>query len=119
MTLWNREIVSASPSIQERAAAIGRRTFYSNPFWSDPVKPITDNQVLWAAQVEEDSNANASAGYGQIVQWHQNQEMIRLQQEALDQQRKMLANQERMIQQQQETNHRMWVAEHDRRNRNY
>lgn len=197
--------MSAALSIQERAAAIARRTFYANPFWSDPVDPTTDDQVLWAARLEEESNAkvferlfksvliipfpivvtfialvigassdepdsmalfvlalcgtvgvaivlfgwivaakspaqnaieavrqqswqryqnyvswvgaNDAAKYGQIVQWHQNQEMIRLQQEAADRQRQMLANQERMIKQQQETNHRLWVAEHDRRNR--
>ena len=199
--------MSADLSIQERAAAIARRTFYANPFWSDPVDPTTDEQVLWAARLEEESNAklldrllksfliipipifvtfiafltgfnsaepdsmrlfvltfcgtvgvaivlfgwivaaktparnaveavrqqswqryqnyvswvgaNDAAKYGQIVQWHQNQEMIRLQQEAADQQRKMLVNQQRMIQQQQETNQRLWKAEQDRRNRNY
>ena len=57
MTKQNREIVSAALSIQERAAAIARRTFYANPFWSDPVDPTTDDQVLWAARLEEESNA--------------------------------------------------------------
>jgi hypothetical protein len=63
-------------------------------------------------------SANDTMLYGQILQWHQNQEMIRLQQQSVAQQQKILANQQRMIQEQQQTNTRLWNAEQDRRNRN-